>query len=206
MSGKNTRTLLLDAAERLLLSEGWGGISIRKLGAEVGLSYAALYRHFSDMEDLRNALVERQYQGFLNYLTQAFDPAEPKKGNTVVPMALRPRDSLLSGCMAYLRYWAERPRHFQLYREWVAEVGALGWKDEPPSGPPEPLTRDLAAWKGLSPESLPVRRGAWLLQAGLFGLAMASSAEISRGAPFRAADYLQALEDLLAGIFHQTGV
>lgn len=56
---------ILDAAERLLLTLGYNGFSIRDLSDEVGISGASLHHHFPSKADLGVALVER-YRDRLN--------------------------------------------------------------------------------------------------------------------------------------------
>lgn len=48
----------MNAAEAEFLEKGFGGTSIRSIGARAGVSGAALYRHFRSKEDLFSALVE----------------------------------------------------------------------------------------------------------------------------------------------------
>jgi TetR/AcrR family transcriptional regulator, fatty acid biosynthesis regulator len=53
-----TRRALIEAALRLSAKHGVSGISLRQVALEAGLTPAAFYRHFRDMEDLGLALVD----------------------------------------------------------------------------------------------------------------------------------------------------
>lgn len=55
----DSRAVILDAAERLFMQDGYRGISMRQIAEEVGVTKAALYYHFQDKEDLFIAIVER---------------------------------------------------------------------------------------------------------------------------------------------------
>jgi AcrR family transcriptional regulator len=68
---QETRELILDACRELLLSEGFHGLSMRKLAAKVGYSATAIYFHFPDKDALLGELVEREFMKF----RRAFDRA-----------------------------------------------------------------------------------------------------------------------------------
>lgn len=68
---QETRELILDACRELLLSEGFHGLSMRKLAAKIGYSPTAIYFHFPDKDALIGELVEREFMKF----RRAFDRA-----------------------------------------------------------------------------------------------------------------------------------
>jgi AcrR family transcriptional regulator len=53
------RTTFLDAAERLLIEEGRGGISTRRLAREAGLNHGLVHYYFGSVENLMLAVFER---------------------------------------------------------------------------------------------------------------------------------------------------
>lgn len=53
------RTVFLDAAERLLIEEGRGGISTRRLAREAGLNHGLVHYYFGSVENLMLAVFER---------------------------------------------------------------------------------------------------------------------------------------------------
>lgn len=56
---KDTRTALLDAAERLMAEHGINGVSLRTILAEAKANAAALHYHFGSREDLIAAILGR---------------------------------------------------------------------------------------------------------------------------------------------------
>lgn len=57
--GERTRQAILDAAERLILSQGYNGTSMRQIAAEAGIALGGIYNHFASKEALFAALLER---------------------------------------------------------------------------------------------------------------------------------------------------
>ncbi len=53
---------VLEAAKKEFLEKGFEGASIRKIGANAGMTSAGLYRHCKDKEDLFNQVVEPMLQ------------------------------------------------------------------------------------------------------------------------------------------------
>ena len=59
--GKGTAERILEAAGELLASGGYEALSMRRIAAMVGLSQAAIYRHFKDKDELVGRLVASGY-------------------------------------------------------------------------------------------------------------------------------------------------
>lgn len=55
------RTTILDAAERIADSTGAGGLTMRRVGVEIGADPTAVYRHFRNKNDLLAALADRLF-------------------------------------------------------------------------------------------------------------------------------------------------
>jgi len=72
---KGTAERMLDAASDLLVTGGYEALSMRKVAAMVGLSQAAIYRHYADKADLVGAIVERGY-GLLRASIEGLDDAK----------------------------------------------------------------------------------------------------------------------------------
>lgn len=60
---EDTRTQLLDAAQRLVQTRGHNGFSFRDLSDEVGIRTASIHYHFPTKTDLAVALVQRYREG-----------------------------------------------------------------------------------------------------------------------------------------------
>lgn len=54
-----SREQIIEAAFGIACREGMDGITVRKIAAELGSSVAPVYVNFSDLEELRDAVVER---------------------------------------------------------------------------------------------------------------------------------------------------
>jgi len=72
-----TRTTLLDAAEALLLEEGYAAVTSRRLAAKAGTNPALLYYYFANMDDLFVALFRRGSERSFGRLKQALDSPQP---------------------------------------------------------------------------------------------------------------------------------
>jgi AcrR family transcriptional regulator len=58
----NTRTLILDAARRRLLTDGYAGLSTRKVADEAGVPLSQLHYYFGSKQGLIMALFEQENQ------------------------------------------------------------------------------------------------------------------------------------------------
>jgi AcrR family transcriptional regulator len=74
-----TREKILDAARELFVSEGYEGVTMRKVAEKIEYSPTAIYVHFADKEDLFRQLCTEDFrklgEGFQQVLAAA-DPAE----------------------------------------------------------------------------------------------------------------------------------
>ena len=55
-----TRTVILDAAEQLMLNEGWAAVTSRRVADVAGLGSQLVHYHFGTMDDLLRAVFQRQ--------------------------------------------------------------------------------------------------------------------------------------------------
>ncbi len=60
VANAKTHTLILDAAERLMLEEGWAAVTSRRVAEEAGLGSQLVHYHFGSMDDLLRAVFQRQ--------------------------------------------------------------------------------------------------------------------------------------------------
>ncbi|HME02629.1 MAG TPA: TetR family transcriptional regulator [Solirubrobacteraceae bacterium] len=68
---QRTREALLDGALRLLDERAFGSLSLREVTREAGISPAAFYRHFADMDELGFALVDESFRRLRQMLRSA---------------------------------------------------------------------------------------------------------------------------------------
>ena len=106
MARPSARERLLDCAERLFAEHGVGGVSLRGINAEAGLSPAALHYHFGSKEALVQALLERRMSSLMDRRAELFDHIE--RG----PLTPAPRDRLGGYAID-----ADRPQEESDYRE-----------------------------------------------------------------------------------------
>ncbi len=103
----NLPAALIDAGLKLIEKKGVRALTLREIGARVGVSRMAAYRHFSDKADLLAAIREAGFAQFADALEQA----RSKAGKT---FALR----LKAMAFAYVRFAAEHPAHFEVMFSW----------------------------------------------------------------------------------------
>jgi AcrR family transcriptional regulator len=72
-----TRAALLDAAEELMLADGYAAVSSRRAAAAAGLKPALVHYYFATMDDLFLALYRRRVEQGLERQTQALESAQP---------------------------------------------------------------------------------------------------------------------------------
>lgn len=73
----DTRALLLAAARDLFLETGVAGFSLREVARRVGISPAAVYRHFEHKEALITAACTQGFQIFSSYLVRSLSAPTP---------------------------------------------------------------------------------------------------------------------------------
>jgi AcrR family transcriptional regulator len=89
---------ILDAAKSILVTEGYRGLSIRKIGSRIEYSPAAIYHYFKDKEEIVSRIVAEGYGeilGRLNRLRMAAEDPEAtflSMARSYVELALRNRN------------------------------------------------------------------------------------------------------------------
>ena len=77
--GEKTQAAIREAAVALIARYGYEAVSMRRLGTEVGVQAAALYRYFPTKEDLLFSLMNEHMEGLL----AAWQAARPASGAPV---------------------------------------------------------------------------------------------------------------------------
>jgi AcrR family transcriptional regulator len=83
----NLRAVLLEHAERLLVTAGANDLSLRELAREAGVSHGAPRRHFPDKQALLDALAEVGFERLGRELDAAMDAAEGAFAERLVTFA-----------------------------------------------------------------------------------------------------------------------
>lgn len=96
----NLQASLLQAAETLLEARGASALTLREVAKAAGVSHAAPYHHFDNLEALTAAVAERGFAVLADDMAAA-------QGADV-------RERLLGICEAYVRFALRRPEQFRL--------------------------------------------------------------------------------------------
>jgi AcrR family transcriptional regulator len=75
-----TRSALLDAAQSLMLKEGYAAVSSRRVAAEAGVNVALVYYYFATMDELFIALFRRGAETSLKRQAQVLASPQPLWG------------------------------------------------------------------------------------------------------------------------------
>ena len=98
----NLRRALLDEALATIRAEGVDALTLREIGARLGVSHAALYRHFADKRALLTAVATEGFRTLRQQLLTAWE--EGDRG---------PAASQAMG-VAYVRFAVANPAHYRV--------------------------------------------------------------------------------------------
>ncbi len=98
----NLRRALLDEALATIRAEGVDGLTLREIGARVGVSRTALYRHFADKRALLSAVATDGFRTLRLQLVAAWDDNG------------RGRAGFEAMGMAYVRFAVSSPSHYRV--------------------------------------------------------------------------------------------
>jgi AcrR family transcriptional regulator len=104
--GGRLRADILAGATQLLEQTGSEeAVTLRAVARQVGISAPSIYPHFPDREAIVDAIVDDAFSDFNTAISGAVDA-------TSGPLA-----RLRAGCLAYLRFAAERPNRYKILFE-----------------------------------------------------------------------------------------
>ncbi|CAN5278202.1 TetR/AcrR family transcriptional regulator [soil metagenome] len=112
--------LILDAAERLFIEQGFSKVSMRNIAEATQYSATAVYHYFTDKNALLFALQNRTFER----LAQQAQP---------VGLVASPVDRLRALGYVYLHFAADNPELFELMFMMGSPLVATGTADEPAS-------------------------------------------------------------------------
>lgn len=98
----NLRRALLDEALATIRSEGVNGLTLREIGARVGVSRTALYRHFADKRALLTAVATEGFRVLREQLVTAWEEGG------------RGRAAFEAMGVAYIRFAVANPSHYRV--------------------------------------------------------------------------------------------
>lgn len=180
---EDARERILQAARRIVLDEGFGALTMRRIAQEVGYSPAALYLHFENREAIARELGEAGMRSLHARLVRAAEPGDPLA-------------RLQALGMAYVTFAREEPETYRLiFMEPGFAASALAGKDEAGAAAFALLAgvfRELAEAARLRAGAAPERLATqlWITLHGIASLKITCSAFLA-----------QPEEDLLAEAF-----
>jgi AcrR family transcriptional regulator len=98
----NLRRGLLDEALATIRAEGVDGLTLREIGARLGVSRTALYRHFADKRALLAAVATEGFRTLRRQLVTAWEEGD------------RGRAAFESMGVAYVRFAVANPSHYRV--------------------------------------------------------------------------------------------
>ena len=96
----NLRSALIEAGLKLISDKGVEALTLREIGAQVGVSRMAAYRHFADKDDLLHAIAEAGFIKFNEAIESARDRATDGFPSRLTAMAF-----------AYVKFAMEQPAY-----------------------------------------------------------------------------------------------
>jgi len=108
--GDQLRSDLIEAAIRILANnEPSGQFSLRAVAKEARVAAPSIYLHFSDLNELRLAVLERLFAEQIELRNRADEEAAKAGGGAW--------ERLLAGSLALVRFGLERPGHYKVMYE-----------------------------------------------------------------------------------------
>ncbi len=98
----NLRRALLDEALATIQAEGVNGLTLRDIGARLGVSRSALYRHFADKRALLTAVATEGFRSLRQQLVTAWEEGG------------RGRVAFQAMGAAYIRFAVDNPSHYRV--------------------------------------------------------------------------------------------
>jgi len=96
------RDVIRNTARDLFAREGYESVSLRRIGAEVGCSPMAMYRHYSSKEDLLVSICEETFEQMI----RAVDRASDRPGT--------PLERLRDAISTIIDFHLSHPNHFRV--------------------------------------------------------------------------------------------
>jgi len=119
-----TRDKILDAARELFITDGYEGVSMRKVAEKIEYSPTAIYLHFADKEDLFHQLCQEDFARLAEVFRSSAMPSDP-----VARMREIGR--------VYVEFGVRYPNHYKLMFMTTHPPGELDEKDHEVKGNPE---------------------------------------------------------------------
>lgn len=118
------RDKILDAARELFITEGYDGVSMRKVAEKIEYSPTAIYLHFADKEELFHELCQEDFARLAEVFQSAAMPTDPVERLRFIGRT-------------YIDFGIHYPNHYKLMFMTAHPVGELSEDDCEIKGNPE---------------------------------------------------------------------
>ena len=102
-SGADLKRLIMDTTRKLLVKDGYGNLSMRKIAREISYSATSIYLHFKNKDALCHALID---EGMAMLLAQQTAIAQAYKGNVV--------QRLRALCEGYISFGLKHSEYYEI--------------------------------------------------------------------------------------------
>lgn len=109
---KITQAEILAAAAELVVNNGLDNVTLSQVGKQLGISHAALYKHFKNKQDLWTSLA-------MNWLDDVLVEIFPFKVTSEMTQSEIAHDWLWALAKGKMRAHAENPQMFELYTDYI---------------------------------------------------------------------------------------
>jgi AcrR family transcriptional regulator len=96
-----TREKIMDVARELFAREGYEAVTLRRIASAISYTAPAIYRHFSDKEELIREICRVDFARFAERFRSAFEVVDPV-------------ERLRAIGEAYVQFGVENPNHYRL--------------------------------------------------------------------------------------------
>lgn len=132
---------LVEAARRVLETEGPAALSLRAVAREAGVSPAAPYHHFKDKAELLDAVAHQGWEMLDEGMQRAQAEAGDHGGMGLTPLLL-----------AYVRFAREHPALYRVMYDAARDQESLPIKMQESEGGPYARVRECLRLRGAAPE------------------------------------------------------
>ncbi|MDA1028616.1 MAG: TetR/AcrR family transcriptional regulator [Bacteroidetes bacterium] len=94
--------LILDTARKLLFTEGYARLSMRKIAQRIGYSATSIYLHYGNKDELVHALIDEGVDLLHEELCAAYDGSQ------------EPIEQLSEMFLAYINFGLTRPEYYEI--------------------------------------------------------------------------------------------
>ena len=114
MQKKDTKTRILDAAEKIIVKKGADKASLRSITKEAGVNLAAINYHFGSKNNLVSAITARYIDSAVEDLKTRLDKVLAKARKGEAPVL---EDLIRSYLLAYLEFSMKNPDYKNVFNE-----------------------------------------------------------------------------------------